>query len=200
MSPDHKNIKLLIDHKEQELKTLKEEWRKASWHPQDTDYEYLALLYPIIAELEHEIARFRELAGNEYSGELYFPEYIRQILNGECHRLEMHIEFGERTYQDFKGPLMIFEKPKQKYAITARLPQYDWFEGYLPGGTFEQFYSLGWKWEGKKYLRLKHIIRNERDLRQFHSLVARTFMEPLAYVMQRAPKQHFVVIPLPDNE
>jgi hypothetical protein len=92
VSLDHKNIQLLIAHKEQELKTLKEEWRDASCYPGDTDYEYLAVLYPIIAGLEREITRFRELAANEYEGELYFLPHVRQLLNGEFHRQEMHID------------------------------------------------------------------------------------------------------------
>ncbi len=199
MCPDHNNIQLLIAHKEQELKTLKEEWKKASHHPADTDYEYLALLYPIIDGLEREISRFRELAANEYAGELYFEPHIRQLLKGECQRLEIHIESSPRSYRNFKGPVIVFDRMKQKYAIAARLLLSDELQyAYFNEGNFDQLSRLGWKREGKQAFRLKYFVRNEEDLILFHRLIACTFVEPLSYLIQATEHQHIVVIPSPD--
>ena len=194
MNSDQKKIQLIIAQKIQEMKTLKEQWKEASLHPADTDYEYLALLYPIITETGRELDKFMKLATNEYAGESHFPIYIRQLQKNECQRLEIHVELGIDTYVYFKGPLMVFDRMKQRYAVSAKL-HYGELEGHFSEEGLIQLQKLGWKRDGKQAYRLRHFIRNEEDLNEFHRLIACTFMEPLSYVMQRAKEQHFVVIP-----
>jgi hypothetical protein len=194
VSPDQKDIQLLIAHKIQELKTLKEEWKEASSIPEDTDYQYLSVLYPVIAETERELGKFMKLATNEYAGEQYFPVYIQQLLAGECRGLEVHVELRIDTYVYFKGPLMVFKKMKQKYALNASLLLNEELLGHFHKGNFIELSKLGWKPAAKYAWKLKHFIRNQSDMREFHGLIARTFIEPLAYLMQRAKEQHFVVI------
>ncbi|MCF6407170.1 hypothetical protein L3C95_30015 [Chitinophaga filiformis] len=197
MNSDQKNIHQLIAYKLQELNTLKEEWKGATRYSGDMDYEYLALLYPIIAETEREISKFMKLATNEYAGELHFPAYIRQLLSNECYRLEIHIDMGRHAYVDFKGPLMVFERMKQKYAVSVKLLQLETLEAYIHEYYLKQLQKMGWKRNGKNVCRLKHVVRNDDDLNDFHRLIACTFMEPLAYLMQQAKEQHLIVIPSP---
>lgn len=197
MNSDQKNIHLLIAQKLQELKTLKEEWKEASLYPGDTDYEYLALLYPIITDTGRELDKFMKLATNNYAGELHFPIYIRQLLNNECHSLEIHVELRRGSYVYFKGPLMVFERMKQRHAISARLLQHGELAGHFHEDNLSQLHKLSWKRHGRKDYRLKYFIRNEEDLKEFHSLIACTFMEPLSALTEWAKEQYFVVIPSP---
>jgi hypothetical protein len=184
-------LDILIQEKEAELKNLRQEWEETFRFAGDIDFEYAALLYPIIGQVARDIDRLKALQYVSETGtEGSFPSYIEQLLTAQWRSLEIQVHFSEREYGT--APLMEIHKVKGRRALRCKLMISESIAGWLydPDNEFRQ---IGWTpGRSKNVFYLYHPMRTEEDKTAFFYLMSRTLMDPFSQLWKACQQYYYL--------
>jgi hypothetical protein len=185
-------IDLLIEEKRGELRILETEMYEALRFPGDRDYEYAALLYPLIGGLRQEIVQLEALAlrSDPPSGE-GFEARVWQLLTGPYRSLEIWISI--RDY-DSSQTTLLFEmrKLKARHTVSCTLRVAECIERRLHYDYAASLQHIGWQMmRGGKVFRRKAVLRNYGDLETLCQWMSVTMLEPFAGIWQYGEGQYY---------
>ena len=186
-------IDLLINEKRAELRILEAEIYEALKYPGDRDYEYAALLYPLIGGLLQEIVKLEALAlrPDPPSGE-GFEARVWQLLTGPYRSLEIWI-----SIPDYDCPqttlLLEMRRLKARHTVSCTLRVVECMERYLHyDDAAASLQHIGWQMmRGGKVFRRKAVLRNLGDLETFCQWMSVTMLEPFAGIWQYDEGQYY---------
>lgn len=186
-------IDLIIKEKRAELNLLQHEMDEALRFAGDRDYEYAALLYPLIGGLEREIEKFVALSQrpDPVSGN-GFELHIKKLLSGPFQSLEIWFET-----QDYWIPqttrLLMIRKLKKRHRVSCTIEFAKCFEQNLHiESAISMLQHIGWQRirSGKAFGR-KVELRTSTDIDTFCQLMSLTVLEIFRGVWEQGQGQYF---------
>ena len=186
-------IDLLIKEKRAELSILEAEMYEALKFSADRDYEYAALLSPLIGGLRREIVQLEDLAllPDPPSGD-GFEARVWQLLTGPHRSLEIWISI--REYDSSLTTLFLeMRKLKARHTLSCTLRIAECIQRRVHYEyAAASLQHIGWQMmRGGKVFRRKAVLSNAGDLGTFCQWMSVTMLEPFAGVWQYAEGQYY---------
>jgi hypothetical protein len=185
-------IDLLIKELRAELGMLEAEMCEALRFPGDRDYEYAALLSPLIGGLQREITKLETLAicPDPTSGE-GFEARVWQLLNGPYRSLEVWVSTQNCDWPQ-TNLLLEIRRLKARHTLSCTLRVVECIQRFLYYDYAASLQHIGWQMmQGGKMFRRKAVLRNLDDLETFCQWISVTMLEPFAGIWQREEGQYY---------
>jgi hypothetical protein len=183
---------LLIREKRNELNLLQHEMQDALKFPGDRDYEYVALLYPLISGLEREIEKLEALAQRpDPSSDDGFEAHVRQFLSEPYQLMEIWVDIQD-YYEPQSFCLLEIRKLKSKYTVSCTIRIEDNIERYLILDTTSSlFEKVGWHKVGRKMFRRKAVLKEATSLESFCQLMSVTMLDSFDGILEYGKRQYY---------
>lgn len=187
------NIDLIITEKKAELDLLQNEMHEALKYSGDRDYEYAALLYPLIAGLEREIKMLGTLAQrpDPTSGN-GFESHFRKLLAGSFRSLEIWVETQDYWISQTTRMVEI-RKLKKRHTVSCTIEFAKCFEQYLPYEfAVSSLQHIGWQTiRNGKAFRRKVELKTSKDIETFCQGMSLIVLEIFRGIWENGRTQYF---------
>lgn len=161
-------------------------------YPEDKDYEYAALLYPLIGEVEREIKKLEALEQRpDPTSDDGFEAHVRQFLAGPYRLMEIWIDI-----EDYDGSrsicLLEIRKLQPRFTVSCTIRIGDDIELYLThDATSSLFEHIGWHKKGRGIFRHKAVLKEPANLERFCQLISVTLLDVFAGILKYGKKQYY---------
>jgi hypothetical protein len=187
------NIDLILKEKQAELELLKSEMKDALGVQGDVDFEYAALIYPLIGEIQREIRYFNYLEGiGNPVAVNSFVSYLQRLLAEEWSSL--HIAIDIRSYPEYTGSIVEIRKMKTRHRVECIFTLTAELSNFIYPEVGSELRRLGWKdYKRNNAFIYKTRLKNTEDLASFHVWLSGTLLGPLKSIWSHADKQYYLL-------